>query len=91
MAALKFRICLVHAGGELSWSRDETELRRIMNSKNHLAAEFRDNAREKPLVQRNSGVIGDRLHIENEYSHMAYAYLRDHFCSLASAVRTCVK
>ena len=40
-AAIKVRNCLSHASGILSWSRDETELRRIQRSGTYLSHEDR--------------------------------------------------
>jgi hypothetical protein len=87
-AALKIRNCLMHANGLLSWSRDATTLRTIVNSALYVPKEVRIRRKEggKPsdeVVIVNSS-LGDKLLITNDYAYEAAAQMRNFFCNLAS-------
>jgi hypothetical protein len=86
-AAICIRNCLLHANGQLSWSRERSKLNHIINKKTFL----RDGIRDTPhiiggeeifYVKVASQEIGDAITIDNMYAHISAAYMRDHFISV---------
>lgn len=85
-AAIKIRNCLTHASGLLEWSRDDKELRRIVNSGTFLS---KDNRKSYQKVYGNldhvkiyASVFGDRIQISNTYAWISCAYYRDFLIEL---------
>lgn len=79
-AAFKIRNCLVHAGGLLSQSRDEKELRRIVAQRTFLTDMHKSaNANEVSIAQ---STLGERLRITNAYSFLLVSYVRDFYLDI---------
>jgi hypothetical protein len=85
-AAIKIRNCLTHASGLLEWSRDNKELRRIVNSGTFLSKDNREKYKkvigDLDQVTIYVSGFGDRIQISNNYSWISYAYYRDFFIEL---------
>ena len=88
-AAIKVRNCLSHANGILSWSRDETELRRIQRSGTYLSHEHRLRRKKMNGIYSEiiivSSAFGDRIQIENKYAFILTSYLRDYLSGLCQS------
>lgn len=86
LAAIRIRNSLMHASGLLSWSRDETELRRLFKSSSFLALEDRERrkkvAEPMDLVNIVPSPLGDRLVVQNIYAHLLCGYLVEYFVQL---------
>jgi hypothetical protein len=85
-AAISIRNCLVHCSGVLEWSRDSTKLRDLITRGRYLSPKQR--ARRLQLsgefdeVKMVNSHLGDRVQIDNSYSHIACCYFRDHLLLL---------
>ncbi len=85
-AAISIRNCLVHCSGVLEWSRDNLKLRDLVARGRYLSQEHR--VRRLQLgskfdeVSITRSYLGDRLQIDNLYSHLACHYFRDHLLLL---------
>lgn len=94
MAALKIRNCLMHASGMLSWSKDAPELRRIVKTMSFLSPEHRQrrkkHADRPPLVNVVSSSLGDRIVVQNIYSHVLCSYLIQYFMSLCETFNVAI-
>ena len=88
-AAIKVRNCLSHASGILSWSRDETELRRIQRSGTYLSREDRLRRKKMNGIYSElvivSSAFGDRIQIENKYALVLTSYLRRYLAGLCQS------
>ncbi len=84
-AALQIRNCLLHAGGVLSSSREERELRRLEVSRLYLSPEDRRSKAPKILALFHTP-LGDRLQITNDYSFLVVSYARDYFLNLCREI-----
>lgn len=85
-AALKIRNCLMHSSGMLAWDRYEKDLRRTLSSRTYLSLEDRNRRKAKGEISNEvlikESAVGDRLQVENMYSFIVSAYLRDYFFDL---------
>jgi len=85
-AALKIRHSLMHASGFLLHSREERELRRIIQSKTYLSVDHRQADRDAPLVFVFETPAGDQLKIKNQYAWLLATYVRDYLSALGGLV-----
>ncbi len=85
-AAISIRNCLVHCSGVLEWSRDNVKLRDLVARGRYLSKWHRDRrlqlGSEFDEVRITTSGLGDRLQIDNLYSHLACHYFRDHLLLL---------
>jgi hypothetical protein len=87
--AITIRNCLFHCSGVLSWSRDSESLRILVRDGKYLSVD--DRARRLELggvfdeVQIVDSFLGERIQVDNSYSHLVCAYFRDHLLQLADA------
>lgn len=88
-AAMRIRNCLTHANGILAYSRDETELRRIVASRTYLTRAHRVGTPREgiPDITIAATELGDQLRIPDDYPFLATAYLRNSFMELCSAAK----
>jgi hypothetical protein len=90
-AAIKIRNCLMHASGMLDWSRESDELQRIQSTGAYLSNQHRRSRLERGVafdeVSIMSSDLGNRLAIDNGYSHLLCSYLRIYFTALCDLVQ----
>ncbi|MCG7851884.1 MAG: hypothetical protein MIO92_05125 [Methanosarcinaceae archaeon] len=88
--AIMVRNCFIHASGILSWSRDESKLKKLQESGQYLSPDDR-----KRRIKSNSPfdelsitttALGDRMAASNEYAWMVSNYIRDYFSMLCGNV-----
>jgi hypothetical protein len=86
-AGLKLRHCLMHANGLLLHSRQQRELRRIVQSRTYLAAAHRRSVPEDNThVTIVSSSLGERLKVHNQYPWILSSYVRDYVSVLGQNV-----
>jgi hypothetical protein len=94
-AAVKIRHCFTHASGILSYSREDTELRRIVSSCTYLGSEHRVSRQAKKPEKRELYIVasdfGDRLEMNINYSFLLSAYCRDFFVGLCDIAVSTLK
>ena len=87
--AVTIRNCLFHCSGVLSWSRDSESLRRLVRDGRYLSADHLALRIEQggafDEVQIVSSFLGERIQVDNSYSHLVCAYFRDHLLQLTDA------
>lgn len=88
-AALQIRNCLIHAEGLLSWDKNESALRRIVDKRTFLSAD--DGIRLKMVGRKidevviSEGEFGDKIVISNTYAHRVVSYARWYLIAAATA------
>lgn len=94
-AAISIRNCLVHCSGILEWSRENLKLRDLAARGRYLSKEHRDRRIQLGVefdeVRIAASGLGERLQIDNSYSHLACYYFRDHLLLLASEATRVVR
>jgi hypothetical protein len=85
-AAFVLRNCLIHAGGQLAWSRDASDVKAIVKRSSHLSKDHQARQKKSKDFPRTALIVksdfGEELHITNDYAFILTGYLRDHFCEL---------
>ena len=80
------RNSLYHASGYLDWSRERAKIKGIVKDKSYLASAVARHRRANGIDFNELRIVdsenGDRLHIENEFSHYAASMFRDYFSFL---------
>ncbi|SEJ39023.1 hypothetical protein SAMN05216201_1082 [Pseudomonas linyingensis] len=91
-AAIKIRNCLTHASGMLAWSRESCDLRRIQSAGAYLSPEHRrmrlDRGSRFDEVLVGESAFGDRLVVDNRYSHVLCSYLHTYYSALCEAAKS---
>ena len=89
-AAIMVRNCFTHASGILSWSRDESKLRKLLESGHYLSPEHRKKRikSNRPFDELSitTSALGDRIAASNEYAWIISNYIRDYFSMLCGNI-----
>jgi len=89
-AAIMVRNCFAHASGILSWSRDESKLRKLLESGHYLSPDHRRmrvrNNQPFDELSIATFALGDRVAASNEYAWIVSSYIRDYFSMLCGHV-----
>jgi hypothetical protein len=85
-ACIKVRNCLFHASGLLAMSKDEIEIRKIVQKCEFLTDEHKNMSTKlnKTIddIVIDVSDLGDRVKINNKYAFIANSYFRNYFIGL---------
>jgi hypothetical protein len=93
LIAILIRNCLFHANGILDWSRDESELRKVVARRSYLDTRSRSissEVQEPDEIAIMETKLGDCLVISNSYPHIVSSYLKYHLIDMCKNAQTIV-